>query len=108
MTEEELKNPVKSIYWRCKECSAISGLFDLDCRGCGRQRQNPNIKKDWLCPKCNQIIFASKKKCLKCNSKQGDWKCINCSYLNFASRTSCKSCKNIKMNNLPYDGIRIL
>ena len=58
-----------SINWQCKDCSTLSGLFDLNCRECGRQRQNPGAKKDWLCPKCNQMIFASKNKCLKCNSK---------------------------------------
>lgn len=98
----------KSIQWQCKDCSAISGLFDLNCRGCGRQRQNPNAKKDWFCPKCNQLIFASKNKCLKCNSKQGDWKCANCKYFNFASRSSCKSCENSKPTNMSDSEIPVL
>jgi len=82
--------------WKCKECNSISHIFSLDCKGCGRTREHPYAKRDWMCLKCNQTIFASKEKCLKCKSKRDDWKCNNCNYINFANRKSCNKCNTNK------------
>jgi hypothetical protein len=119
LTKVEMNNQVEAklalmsaeerdMYWRCKECLFIGGgLFGLNCRNCGRQRSNPYTKKDWMCPRCNVSIFASKDRCKKCDSRKGDWKCA-CQFVNFASRTACKSCEAMKPSALPADGIKIL
>eukprot|EP01115_Flamella_aegyptia_P001530 TRINITY_DN12519_c0_g1_i1.p1 TRINITY_DN12519_c0_g1~~TRINITY_DN12519_c0_g1_i1.p1 ORF type:complete len:183 (-),score=31.45 TRINITY_DN12519_c0_g1_i1:23-571(-) len=62
---------------------------------------------DWICPNCNDVIFASKSNCRKCNApkpnnnapvlKPGDWKCPKCSDINFGSRNNCRRCNEPKV-----------
>eukprot|EP01061_Rhynchopus_euleeides_P027222 TRINITY_DN4431_c0_g1_i1.p1 TRINITY_DN4431_c0_g1~~TRINITY_DN4431_c0_g1_i1.p1 ORF type:complete len:422 (+),score=84.32 TRINITY_DN4431_c0_g1_i1:44-1309(+) len=62
---------------------------------------------DWKCPKCSDIVFASKSRC-RCGAakvggptppnaqvphfKQSDWNCPNCNFLVFGSKPSCGRC----------------
>lgn len=91
--------------WQCKECDKISHIFDFNCKGCGRVRNPPS--RDWLCHNCNQMIFASKDRCRKCNSRQGDWKCP-CSVINFESRTACYKCKEKRPETARTEAYMIL
>jgi len=62
---------------------------------------------DWVCPKCNNLNFASREVCNMRSCKEpkppmhngillrpGEWVCPKCSNINFASRTVCnmRSC----------------
>jgi hypothetical protein len=47
---------------------------------------------DWKCPKCKVMIFSSKNKCTKCNSRKGDWECPKCNGIIFASKKKCLKC----------------
>jgi len=57
---------------------------------------------DWDCPQCNELNFAARNVCRKCNAprpehlgvggRPGDWVCFKCGDLNFASRTICRKC----------------
>merc|ERR1719223_115567 len=77
---------------------------------------------DWNCPKCNEMVFASRMSCRKCGEpkplelqtdfqkgintarggggqrrynvpeRAGDWHCPTCGDLVFASRMSCREC----------------
>ena len=68
-------------------------------------RQNKTYHSDWLCKKCNKIIFGSKQQCYKCKTlrpKTGDWYCQyhdeneKCGELNFAKNTKCRKCNHAK------------
>lgn len=65
--------------------------------------QHPTAKPgDWYCSNCNDLNFASRSVCRKCqtphpehsNARPGDWLCRNCSELNFASRMVCRKCSS--------------
>ena len=56
---------------------------------------------DWICKKCNKLIFGSKSQCYKCKTlrpKMGDWYCQYhtdtkiCGVHNFAKRMKCRKC----------------
>jgi len=68
---------------------------------------------DWKCSSCNDVNFASRNNCRKCNNpkngavqnshgqqapnqKPGDWKCSSCNDVNFASRNNCRKCNKPK------------
>lgn len=61
---------------------------------------------DWTCPKCKELIFASKPVCFKCKvNKDGiaqsivrmaDWNCPNCGDYQFARNKKCRKCSTIK------------
>ena len=89
----------EAFLWICKECGKEIHWFTLDCNTCHRVRDRPSA--DWTCPKCNVLIFASKDRCKKCDSKKGDWKCNGCDYVNFGTRKSCKSCNQEKEKKIP-------
>jgi hypothetical protein len=67
-------------------------------------RQNKTYHSDWLCPKCNKIIFGTKQECFKCKTLRpniGDWYCQyheneKCGELNFGKNTRCKKCNHAK------------
>ncbi|ELR24980.1 Znfinger in Ran binding protein [Acanthamoeba castellanii str. Neff] len=60
---------------------------------------------DWLCASCNELNFASRRVCRKCNfnpslyfaqfpvhHRAHDWRCPTCADINFGSRTVCRKC----------------
>merc|ERR1712039_1046953 len=73
---------------------------------------------DWLCPRCGDLVFASKAACKICQttrpdehaarkpagqgrfgrfeSRPGDWDCPKCGDMVFASRDKCKNCHTPK------------
>merc|ERR1712232_44821 len=70
---------------------------------------------DRLCPKCGDLVFASKAACKMCHTarpddsaihipgaqtrfgmKLGDWTCPNCGDMVFGSRDKCKMCHTRK------------
>lgn len=65
---------------------------------------------DWICPDCENIVFASKTEC-RCGKwkpkeykragqepgfKPGDWKCSNCGDHQFSKNLICRKCGNPK------------
>ena len=88
--------------------------------------QYNNVKKGWICNKCNHFNYDSRKQCMKCymahdvknikhNNKKhihdhngkfieriGDWICINCDNLNFAFRTICNRCQLSKSESTQH------
>jgi DNA polymerase zeta len=56
-------------------------------------------KGDWICPRCNIIIFARNTTCIKCNERRpkeelnpGEWECPACDFLNFGRNRTCLKC----------------
>lgn len=56
-------------------------------------------KGDWLCPRCNIIIFARKTACIQCNETRpkrplnpGEWYCPVCDFINFSRNMTCLKC----------------
>jgi hypothetical protein len=68
---------------------------------------------DWDCPKCKELIFASKSMCFKCkvdkygNSKNltkiGDWNCPKCHDYQFARNSNCRKCGTSKPSSSNID-----
>jgi len=56
-------------------------------------------KGDWLCPRCNIIIFARNTTCIQCYEKRpkrplnpGEWDCPVCNFINFSRNMTCLKC----------------
>ena len=120
--------------WECSECNYHNYGSREICYKCGmgerppfagwrddkgrpwrQDASNSNARDgDWACEECGFNNFASRDKCLQCNtpipdyaveaakaasrgqnrfnSKPGDWNCPDCGFDNFAFRTDCKRC----------------
>jgi hypothetical protein len=105
--------------WKCV-CGSINFKKRNNCRDCDKAKPLSLRPGDRICEKCNDIIFASRSSCRKCNPdsnnkpniiqieqknfsvRAGDWYCSNegCHELNFSSRLSCRKCHLIKPDGL--------
>eukprot|EP00906_Rhabdomonas_costata_P007857 RCo011228 len=73
-------------------------------RAAGAQSSYVPRMGDWKCASCNNVNFASRVQCHRCNSSRvpgveptallrpGDWLCSRCGNHNFARRDECKQC----------------
>jgi hypothetical protein len=64
-----------------------------------------NRPNDWTCSTCNQNIYGSKDRCMKCNTDRygnrieekvhvsGDWICTICEFRVFWKTEYCDNCK---------------
>lgn len=54
-----------------------------------RQQRRPG---DWDCPRCGELVFASKRECGRCTRQDRDWTCDRCGNLVFGRRSQCGKC----------------
>ncbi|KAL6056298.1 Zinc finger Ran-binding domain-containing protein 2 [Balamuthia mandrillaris] len=111
--------------WDCALCGDMNFAHRDQCRKCGapkeggdaealgenatdttppQQNFTPTLSNfkpgDWVCSNCQDVNFASRSICRKCqsphpqhsNARPGDWICRQCHDLNFASRQQCRKC----------------
>jgi len=75
-------------------------------RGRGGWRGRGQIKKpgDWICKACNELNFAKRQECHKCEAprekRDGDWNCPKCGDLVFSFRDKCNQCSAPKPEEL--------
>lgn len=60
-------------------------------------------KGDWLCPRCNIVIFARNMTCIRCYEKRpkrrlnpGEWDCPVCDFINFSRNMTCHKCDSMR------------
>lgn len=130
--------------WNCKMCGDLQFARNAACRRCGAEKPpdagltqpvatpaaTPVAVKspgsdlrpgDWMCPKCNDHVFARNEHCRRCGTtrptgadlaamaaagtlppastatarsemKPGDWRCPQCKDLVFARNNACRRC----------------
>mmetsp|Transcript_66098 Transcript_66098/g.158113 ORF Transcript_66098/g.158113 Transcript_66098/m.158113 type:complete len:555 (+) Transcript_66098:63-1727(+) len=124
--------------WICPTCDGLVFASRAECRKCGTSKpaskpvsvetpgstssavpggdswcaQAASRPGDWMCPICNETVFASKSECRKCRSVRPrvesdsggcssgqmakDWVCTSCAESNFGSRQSCRRCSSMR------------
>lgn len=79
-------------WWFCKNCGSMNSRHISICSECGVSNSKisivpafPDTKMrpgDWLCNKCNVLIFASKSECRRCKTKKPSFNQLTVSELN--------------------------
>lgn len=92
---------------RCGKCNRLNPAIGVNVP--------PKNAGDWSCAKCNDLQFASRTHCRKCNEpkppavaavlasavpapplRPGDWLCKVCNDVQFGSRNTCRKCNASK------------